>query len=80
MVIHQPLSMGTTDINPYHSALISVYSLTFCGLGACLLIFTYHCPPLWGERTTLVLQDHKKPIAGGDAAVIEMNTVLLGQL
>lgn len=46
MMIHQPLSMGTTDINPYHSALISVYLLTLSVLGACLLIFTCCCPPL----------------------------------
>lgn len=47
-------------INLYQSALISAYSLTFYVLGACLLIFTYHCPALWGEHTTLALQDHKK--------------------
>jgi len=47
--------MAITDIKPYHSALISVYSLTFYVLGACLLIFTSHCPPFWGERATLVL-------------------------
>lgn len=72
--------MGTTDINPYHSALVPVYSLTFCVLGACLLISptTAH---LSGENVQpLCYRIIKKLTAGGGAAVREMNAVFLGQL